>query len=204
MPQLMTGPISSRFFDSHSEIVESASAAVIDSDRRRRRSAQSMRGLLRDGSPSLRRRISNCAPSFDVARNRTGGHNLMMEEQSPPGIGARVDWRDPKSSEPLLQLDRAGWAGEFLKRNCDFVAITQLSRDRWPATASTAKRRPVSARACFAGSARVRMFEDWGALFRGALKLFDFLVARLQSLRVVRRGGANRVRSPGRFRRLAF
>jgi len=128
----------------------------------------------------------------------------MMEEQSSPGIRPRADWRDPKSYEPLMPLDRSGWATEFLKRNSTFVAALRLTRDRQLPTPMTEKTRSISPSIRFADAVGVRALEQWGVLFRRAIRLVDFLVAHLQSLRVVRRGGANRVRSPGRFRGLAF
>lgn len=128
----------------------------------------------------------------------------MMEEQSPAGAIARADWRNPKGYEPLLQLDRPGWATEFLKRNSAFVATLRLTRDRQPATPMPAKTRSLSAGIRFADAAGVRALEQWGALFRRSIRLVDRLVSRLQSIRVVRTGGANCARSPGRFRPLAF
>ena len=32
------------------------------------------------------------------------------------------NWRDPNSYKPLLKLDRAGWAWEWLRRNPDYIA----------------------------------------------------------------------------------
>lgn len=128
----------------------------------------------------------------------------MMEEQSSPGISPRADWRDPKGYEPLIPLDRSGWATEFLKRNSAFVAALRLTRDRQPATPMTAKTQSISASIRFADAVGVCALEQWGVLFRRSIRLVDRLVSRLQSIRVVRTGGANSARSPGRFRPLAF
>ena len=128
----------------------------------------------------------------------------MMEEQSSPGIRPRADWRDPKGYEPLLQLDRSGWATEFLKRNSAFAAALRLTRDRQPATPMPARTRSLSAGIHFADAVGVRALEQWGVLFRRIIRLVDRLVSRLQSVRVVRTGGANSARSPGRVRPLAF
>ncbi|OIR00525.1 hypothetical protein GALL_173980 [mine drainage metagenome] len=38
------------------------------------------------------------------------------------GIQPRADWRDPEQYRNLLEYDCVGWAGEWLRRNPDFVA----------------------------------------------------------------------------------
>jgi len=52
----------------------------------------------------------------------------MSEEMAAPsGINPRADWRDPSSYQPLLKLDRVGWAWEWLRRNPEFVAAMPKS-----------------------------------------------------------------------------
>jgi len=36
-------------------------------------------------------------------------------------LPARPDWRDPEQYRHLLDLDRAGWAWEWLRRNPEYV-----------------------------------------------------------------------------------
>lgn len=128
----------------------------------------------------------------------------MMEEQSPPNLSPCADWRDSKRYEALLKFDRPGWAGEFLKRNVDFITARRSLSDCPQTVPAGEKVRAIPPKVRFAASDDIRRFEPFGALFRRRLRLFDFLVSRLQSLRSVGAGGADRGRSPGRFRRLAF
>jgi len=52
----------------------------------------------------------------------------MSEEMAAPsGINPRADWRDPSRYQPLLKLDRVGWAWEWLRRNPEFVAAMPKS-----------------------------------------------------------------------------
>ncbi|BAV64081.1 DUF2285 domain-containing protein [Sphingobium cloacae] len=47
----------------------------------------------------------------------------------------RLDWRNPASYRPLLDLDRSGWAWEFLRRNPDYRKAVQSlpkpTQERW-------------------------------------------------------------------------
>ena len=47
---------------------------------------------------------------------------MSAEMTIPCGINSRADWRDPSSYQPLLKLDRAGWAWKWLRRNPDYIA----------------------------------------------------------------------------------
>ena len=52
----------------------------------------------------------------------------MSEKMAAPsGINPGADWRDPSSYQPLLKLDRVGWAWEWLRRNPEFVAAMPKS-----------------------------------------------------------------------------
>ena len=52
----------------------------------------------------------------------------MSEETAvPSGINPRDDWRDPSNYQPLLKLDRVGWAWEWLRRNPEFVTAMPKS-----------------------------------------------------------------------------
>lgn len=46
----------------------------------------------------------------------------MASEETAPGINPRADWRNAQDYKPLLNLDRVGWAGEWLRRNPEFLA----------------------------------------------------------------------------------
>jgi hypothetical protein len=56
----------------------------------------------------------------------------MASEETAPGINPRADWRDAQDYKPLLDLDRVGWAGEWLRRNPEFLA--DLRRMHCPST----------------------------------------------------------------------
>ncbi len=61
--------------------------------------------------------------------NATGGAmgegSAMSDKmsQKPDGI-SHANWRDPANYKSLLNLDRAGWAWEWLRRNPDYIALT--------------------------------------------------------------------------------
>ena len=46
----------------------------------------------------------------------------MSEEEPEPGISPSADWREPEHYKPLLTCDRHFWAGEWLRRNPEFLA----------------------------------------------------------------------------------
>lgn len=47
----------------------------------------------------------------------------MQQRSQSPAPSERSDWRDPEQYRPLLDLDHAGWAAEWLRRAPDFPAI---------------------------------------------------------------------------------
>lgn len=52
--------------------------------------------------------------------------------QKPDGV-SHADWRDPANYKSLLNLDRVGWAWEWLRRNPDYIALTaQLPKGAQP------------------------------------------------------------------------
>ena len=52
-----------------------------------------------------------------------------------PALRGRLHWRDRNSYSPLLDLDRSGWAWEFLRRNPDYRdavrSHTKPMLERW-------------------------------------------------------------------------
>lgn len=44
-----------------------------------------------------------------------------MDEHEVAGAKAKPDWRNPDDYRHLLDLDRAGWAWEWLRRHRDYV-----------------------------------------------------------------------------------
>jgi hypothetical protein len=48
-----------------------------------------------------------------------------MNKETASRINPGADWRDPEQYSPLLDIDCVGWAGEWLRRNPDFVADVQ-------------------------------------------------------------------------------
>jgi hypothetical protein len=48
----------------------------------------------------------------------------------PPRPFPPPDWRNAKTYHPLLSLDRAAWAWQWLKRNPEFVASARQGRRR--------------------------------------------------------------------------
>ena len=66
----------------------------------------------------------------------------MTKENAAPGISPGADCRDPENYKHLLELDRAGWAWEWLKRNPDFIAaIERVSRKTHSTDRRQAERR---------------------------------------------------------------
>ena len=90
----------------------------------------------------------------------------MSKEKTVPGISPCADWRDPESYKSLVDLDRAGWAWEWLKRNPGFSEAADRASRCPPTSAPAAAEHP-------AGVARPRIvriddprpLEDWGVLF---------------------------------------
>lgn len=44
-----------------------------------------------------------------------------MTKETAPGISPHAEWRDPEQYRPLLDYDCAGWAGQWLSRNPEFL-----------------------------------------------------------------------------------
>lgn len=114
----------------------------------------------------------------------------MSKDTSTPGIGSRADWRDPDNYKHLLELDRAGWAWEWLKRNPDFLSAFNQLPPNQPASISLRVERQFE----FPSSHRVHKAADstlarWGVLFRQRFRLASLLVARMQPARPDRRSG---------------
>jgi hypothetical protein len=82
----------------------------------------------------------------------------MSQDMSKGAVdNPRLNWCDPLSYKPLLNLDRAGWAWKWLRRNPDYIA--QMIG------------RPVSAETIKTDLPLLTMPEtndvsDWGLLFR--------------------------------------
>jgi len=128
----------------------------------------------------------------------------MSKETSTPGIGSRADWRDPDNYKHLLELDRAGWAWEWLKRNSDFLAAFNQLQPNKPASISLRVERQFE----FPLSHRVRKTADstlerWGVLFRRPFRFASLLVARMQPARSGCRSGPYGCWPRQRFRRPA-
>ena len=84
----------------------------------------------------------------------------MSEESAvPSGLTPNADWRDPTSYQPLLRLDRAGWAWEWLRRNPDLVAARQDAAMPETPTRSSMEPRVVTV-------LDVPLAIRWGVLFR--------------------------------------
>jgi len=104
----------------------------------------------------------------------------MSKESAAPDISLRADWRDPESYRSLLHLDRPGWAGEFLRRNSDFLAATaQSSSNKALLVPSSAKRKPTADRSRYIHIGQTRALERWGVLFRRRGRIRNFLVTRV-------------------------
>lgn len=50
-----------------------------------------------------------------------------MFEDISSGIAPRADWRNPEHYQHLLEYDNVGWAGEWLRRNQNFLADLQCA-----------------------------------------------------------------------------
>jgi hypothetical protein len=73
-----------------------------------------------------------------------------------------IDWRRPETYQPLLRLDRGGWAWEFLRRNPRYrqtpQSITTVTRRVF---------RSLPALCLIELSNAVDRVADWGLRFRG-------------------------------------
>lgn len=117
----------------------------------------------------------------------------MSEEKIAPGIstGSRhskaTDWRDPESYKPLLDLDRAGWAWEWIRRSPGFRASVKSQPDEKRVTADNQPR--------LIAAPAMQTLKRWGLIFRRKFRPRDFLVPRLQSVRAAGRSPAAVIRS---------
>lgn len=125
----------------------------------------------------------------------------MSKENTVPGISPRADWRDPESYKSLVDLDRAGWAWEWLKRNPDFAtAAGRLPQVSPPLPPSAAERRLKAAQPRILHIQNPAPFERWGVFFhhwRCPAGYGRLLAAAFQSVRA-RRGSAAHCTRPHR------
>src|SRR5437762_8699302 len=112
---------SPRVPDSRRAILEAIQLVRFENHRCRRRILRP-RGIARERLARLRWRIAERACSSLGACGLSGGGDHMSEENSTFGTSTRANWRDPESYKHFLELDRQGWAWEWLKRNLDFLA----------------------------------------------------------------------------------
>lgn len=132
----------------------------------------------------------------------------MSQEKTVPGISPCADWRDPESYKSLVDLDRAGWAWEWLKRNPDFSTATgRLPNVLSSLSPSGAERRLKAAQPRILRIQNPGPFEHWGVFFHhwhcpaGYGRL---LVARPQSMGARRGSAAHCIRTPRRLRPPVF
>ena len=125
----------------------------------------------------------------------------MSKEKTVPGISPRADWRDPESYKPLIDLDRAGWAWEWLKRNPDFAtAAGGLPQVSPPLRPSATEPRLKAAQPRILRIQNPGPFEHWGVFFhhwRCPAGYGRLLAARSQSIGA-RRGSAAHCTRPHR------
>ena len=128
----------------------------------------------------------------------------MSKEKTAPGISPRADWRDPESYKSLVDLDRAGWAWEWLKRNPDFsTAAGRLPQISPPLPPSATERRLKAAQPRILRIQNPGRFAHWGVFFRhwhcpaGYGRL---LAARSQSIGARRGSAAHCIRPHRRLR----
>src|SRR3546814_12237777 len=94
----------------------------------------------------------------------------MSKEKSAPGISPRADWRDPERYKSLLDLDRIGWAWEWLRRNPDFATTAGRLSRRLPPSAPPGTERPVGApQPRINRGQEPTPFERWGVWFHRPL-----------------------------------
>lgn len=128
----------------------------------------------------------------------------MSQEKTVPGISPRADWRDPESYKSLVDLDRAGWAWEWLKRNPDFsTAAGRLPNVLSSLSPSGAERRLKAAQPRILRIQNPGPFEHWGVFFhhwRCPAGYGRLLAARLQSIGARRGSAAHCIRPHRRLR----
>lgn len=128
----------------------------------------------------------------------------MSKEKTVPGISPRADWRDPENYKSLVDLDRAGWAWEWLKRNPDFAtAAGRLPQVSPPLPPSATERRLKAAQPRILRLQNPEPFEHWGVFFhhwRCPASYGRLLAARSQSIGARRGSAAHCTRPHRRFR----
>lgn len=90
-----------------------------------------------------------------------------MDEHEVAGANAKPDWRNPDDYRHLLDLDRAGWAWEWLRRRRDYVG----DGDHGIATGSATNARAVVVRPIQLAAAAHDRAHAWGLCFRGGGRL---------------------------------
>ncbi len=118
----------------------------------------------------------------------------MSKEETVPGISPRADWHDPESYKFLVDLDRAGWAWEWLKRNRDFAtAAGRLPQVQPSFPPSTAGQRAGATRPRILRIHHPGPLEHWG-VFKRRLRSAGhgrFLASGFQSVGACRGGAAH-------------
>ncbi|MGQ3049224.1 MAG: transcriptional regulator domain-containing protein [Niveispirillum sp.] len=125
-----------------------------------------------------------------------GQREATVQRQSRcPEFPLRPDWRDPEHYRPLLALDKAGWAAEWLRRSPDFADILNSFAEKVRTT-----QRPV-------GGPRIIILSDlpvdarWGVIFCRCHRTgHHLLVSVAGTCRPHRRRVPRRTRRRGRFR----
>lgn len=82
-----------------------------------------------------------------------------MSSESSSGRGGLPDWRDPEQYRHLLDLDRAGWAWEWLRRNPDYAGSV-------PELPATEPQRKGAAEFAVLPPANTAEWAQWGLTFR--------------------------------------
>lgn len=128
-----------------------------------------------------------------------GQREATVQRQSRcPEFPLRPDWRDPEQYRPLLALDKAGWAAEWLRRSPDFADVLNSFAEKVQAT-----HRPI-------GGPRIIILSDlpvdagWGVIFCRCHRTGRHLLVSVAGpCGPHRRGVLRRTRRRGRFRRAA-
>lgn len=128
----------------------------------------------------------------------------MSKEKTVPDIAPRAGRLNPDSYRSLGDLDRAGWAWEWLKRNPDFAtAAGWLPQLPPPGLPSTTERRLKAAQPRILCIQNSGPFERWGVLFlhwHCSVGCGCLLATRPQSVCAHRGSAANCTRSRRRLR----
>jgi hypothetical protein len=82
-----------------------------------------------------------------------------MSSDTNSGKGSVPDWRDPEQYRHLLDLDRAGWAWEWLRRNPDYIGTV-------PELPATELERKGAAELAVIPAANAEESPHWGLTFR--------------------------------------